>query len=81
MIRIKKEQIDYINEQFTEMRLAIKNLQQEVDDLKASKNSNTFPSLDDEDSEDEIPVKPAPKVTPQTADPKRRTRGTGSLQA
>ena len=81
MKRIKKEQIDYINEQFTEMRLAIKNLQQEVNDLKASKNSNTFPSLDDEDSEDEIPVKPTPKVTPQTADPKRRARGTGSLQA
>jgi hypothetical protein len=76
MKRIKKEQIDYINEQFTEMRLAIKKLQQEVDDLKASKNSNVFPSLDDEDSEDEIPVKPAPKVTPQTADPKRRARGT-----
>jgi hypothetical protein len=82
MIRIKKEQIDYINEQFAEMRLAIKNLQQEVAELKASKNSNVFPSLDDdEDSEDEIPVKPAPKVTPQTADPKRRARGTGSLQA
>ena len=75
MKRIKKEQIDYINEQFTEMRLAIKKLQQEVDDIKASKNSNILPSLDD-DSEDELPVKPAPKVTPQTADPKRRARGT-----
>lgn len=77
MKRIKKEQIDYINEQFTEMRLAIKNLQQEVAELKASKNSNTIPLLDDdEDSEDEIPVKPTPKVIPQTAD-KRRSRTSG----
>lgn len=77
MKRIKKEQIDYINEQFTEMRLAIKNLQQEVVELKASKNSNTIPLLDDdEDSEDEIPVKPTPKVIPQTAD-KRRSRTSG----
>ena len=76
MKRIKKEQIDYINEQFTEMRLAIKKLQQEVDDIKASKNSNVLPSLDDEDSEDEVPVKPNPKIIPQTADPKRRARGT-----
>ena len=78
MKRIKKEQIDYINEQFTEMRLAIKKLQQEVDDLKASKNSNVFPSLDDEDSEDELPVKPTPKAITQTAESKRRSRAAGA---
>ena len=78
MKRIKKEQIDYINEQFTEMRLAIKKLQQDVDDLKASKNSNVFPSLDDEDSEDELPVKPTPKAITQTAESKRRSRAAGA---
>jgi len=76
MKRIKKEQIDYINEQFTEMRLAIKNLQQEVAELKASKNSIVIPSLDDDESEDEVPVKPNPKAIAQTPDPKRRARGT-----
>ena len=76
MKRIQKQQIDYINEQFTEMRLAIKNLQQEVAEIKASKNSIIIPSLDDDESEDETPVKPTPKVIPQTADSKRRIRGT-----
>lgn len=74
MKRIKKEQIDYINERFTLLQQEIAELREIISKMKV--NTNVFPSLDDEDSEDEVPVKPAPKVTPQTADPKRRARGT-----
>jgi len=74
MKRIKKEQIDYINERFTLLQQEIAELREIISKMKV--NTNILPSLDDEDSEDEIPVKPAPKVTPQTADPKRRARGT-----
>ena len=73
MKRIKKEQIDYINERFTLLQQEIAELREIISKMKV--NTNILPSLDD-DSEDELPVKPNPKIIPQTADPKRRARGT-----
>ena len=74
MKRIKKEQIDYINERFTLLQQEITELREIISKMKV--NTNLFPSLDDDESEDEVPVKPTPKAIAQTPDPKRRARGT-----
>jgi hypothetical protein len=75
MKRIKKEQIDYINERFTLLKQEIDELREIISKMKV----NTITSLDDDESEDEVPVKPTPTSKtniPQTAESKRRARGT-----